>query len=224
MEKNDDLLNLEQNNKKNLKKPLIYGAIAFLVFIIGVLIFAIYSNASSEDKNLVIPPEEKEESPANFKEIPIEENEKLVIKNLIESDKKDIKENEKSKEKKTIKKEQNLSQKEKIKTVEKAEKRLVVKEKENVNISKTKNTKVVRNYYIQVGALMKYKKPNKKFLELIKKEGYNYKLYEINYTKNGKKVEVIKILIGPFTKEEAKEELIKIKRKISKNAFIYRLK
>ena len=42
MEKNDDLLNLEQSSKKNLKKPLIYGAIAFLVFMIGVLVFAIY--------------------------------------------------------------------------------------------------------------------------------------------------------------------------------------
>ena len=219
MAENDDLLNLEQSSKKNLKKPLIYGAIAFLVFIIGVIIFAIYSNTSNEDKNVVLPPEEKEEKVTNFKEIPIEENDSLVIKKLIDNE--NTQNIEENKEKDTSKKEQNLTQKDEIKTVKVKEKPVV---KENIKTSKKETKKVIKNYYIQVGALIKYKKPNKKFLELIKKEGYNYKLYEINYTKNDKKVEVIKILIGPFTKEEAKKELFKIKRKISKNAFIYRIK
>jgi len=221
MEKNDDLLNLEQSSKKNLKKPLIYGAIAFLVFIIGVIIFAIYSNTSNEDKNVVLPPEEKEEKITNFKEIPIEEkNDNLVIKKLIDNEnKQNIKEN---KGKEPVKKEQNLTQKEEIKKVKKVEEKPVVKEK--IKASKKETKKVAKNYYIQVGALIKYKKPNKEFLKLIKKEGYNYKLYEVSSTKDGQKVRIIKILIGPFTKEEAKKELTKIKRKISKNAFIYRIK
>ena len=220
MEKNDDLLNLEESSKKNLKKPLIYGAVAFLVFIIGVLIFAIYSNTSNEDKNVVLPPEEKEEKITNFKEIPIEENDSLVIKKLIDNEsKQSIKEN---KEKNTTKKEQNLTQKEEIKIVKKVEEKPVLKEK--IKTSKKETKKVTRNYYIQVGALIKYKKPNKEFLELIKKEGYNYKLYEVSSIKDGQKVRITKILIGPFTKEEAKKELTKIKRKISKNAFIYRIK
>jgi len=213
MEKNDDLLNLEQNSKKNLKKPLIYGAIAFLVFIIGVLIFAIYSNTSNEDKNVVLPPEEKEEKITNFKEIPIEENDKIVIKKLIENENK-----QNVKEKEITKKEQNPAQE--IKQVKKIEKKPV--EKENVKSSKKEIIK--KDYYIQVGALMKYKKPNEKFLELIKKEGYNYKLHEVTYVKNGKKVEVVKILVGPFSKEEVRKELAKVKRKISENAFVYRIK
>ena len=213
MEKNDDLLNLEQNSKKNLKKPLIYGAIAFLVFIIGVLIFAIYSNTSNEDKNVVLPPEEKEEKITNFKEIPIEENDKIVIKKLIENENK-----QNVKEKEITKKEQNPAQE--IKQVKKIEKKPV--EKENVKSSKKEIIK--KDCYIQVGALMKYKKPNEKFLELIKKEGYNYKLHEVTYVKNGKKVEVVKILVGPFSKEEVRKELAKVKRKISENAFVYRIK
>lgn len=212
MEK-DDLLSLEQNSKKNLKKPLIYGAIAFLVFIIGVIIFAIYSNTSKEDKNIVLPPEEKEEKVTNFKEIPIkEENDNLVIKKLLDNENKQ--------------KEQNLTQKEKMKKekkiVKKVEEKPVVKEK--VSIPKKEIKKVVKNYYVQVGALIKYQKPNEEFLNLIKKEGYNYKIYEVSIVKNGQKIKIRKILIGPFTQEEAKKELIKIKRKISQNAFIYRIK
>lgn len=212
MEK-DDLLSLEQNSKKNLKKPLIYGAIAFLVFIIGVIIFAIYSNTSKEDKNIVLPPEEKEEKVTNFKEIPIkEENDNLVIKKLLDNENKQ--------------KEQNLTQKEKMKKekkiVKKVEEKPVIKEK--VSIPKKEIKKVVKNYYVQVGALIKYQKPNKEFLNLIKKEGYNYKIYEVSIVKNGQKIKIRKILIGPFTKEESKKELIKIKRKISQNAFIYRIK
>jgi len=209
----DDVLNLEQNSKKNLKKPLIYGAIAFLVFIIGVIIFAIYSNTSKEDKNIVLPPEEKEEKVTNFKEIPIkEENDNLAIKKLLDNENKQ--------------KEQNLTQKEKMKKekkiVKKVEEKPVIKEK--VSIPKKDIKKVAKNYYIQVGALIKYQKPNKEFLNLIKKEGYNYKIYEVSIVKNGQKIKIRKILIGPFTQEEARKELIKIKRKISQNAFIYRIK
>ena len=195
-----------------------------------MLVFAIYSNTSNEDKNVLLPPEEKEEKLANFKEIPIEEDSSLAIKKLIDNENSQknqtFKENKENKEKKedklpikeTSKKEDNITKE--IKPVK--EKKPVVKEK--VTTPKKDSKKVTKNYYIQVGALIKYKKPNKKFLEIIKKEGYNYKLYEISYVKDGKKVEVIKILIGPFTKEEAKKELSKIRRKISKNAFIYRIK
>ena len=244
MKKKDDLLNLEQNNKKDLKKPLIYGAIAFLVFIIGVLIFAIYSNTSlNEDRNVVIPPEEKEEKAFSFKEIPIEEdlkNDSLVIKKLVDNDaKQDIKENKEYKEKnvtnnitqneelKSIKKMEeepkvdNIIQKERVKPVKKIEEEPIKKaEKQEVATYK----KAIKNYYVQVGALMKNTKPNESFLALIKEKGYNYKLHEVSSIKDEKRVEVIKILIGPFSKEEVGKEFLEIKKKISKNAFIYRIK
>ena len=229
MVENNDLLDLEQNRKKNLKKTLIYGAVAFLVFIIGVLIFAIYSNNLNEDKNVVLPPEEKEEKFTNFKEIPIEENDSLEIKELIdnedkqeeiqedvEEDKK-LEENKEIEQKEIIKNEDKLIQKNEINSVKKSE-------EIQTNTYKKETEKTVKNYYIQVGALMKYKRPNEEFLNLIKKEGYNYRLYETTYTKNGKEIKIIKILLGgPFSKEEVTKELIKVKRKISKNAFIYKI-
>ena len=68
----DDLLNIE--NKKNIKKPLVYGATAFLVFIIAILGIAIYNNTSSKQDNVVLPPQMKEETKQEtmFKEVPIE--------------------------------------------------------------------------------------------------------------------------------------------------------
>ena len=237
MKKKDDLLNLEQNNKKNLKKPLVYGAVAFLFFIIGVLIFAIYSNTSlNEDKSVVIPPEEKEESFVSFKEIPIEEdfkNNTLAIKKLIDNENQSIEEKNT-----TMKKEDNLAQKEVINSAEKIEENLAKVDNANKNEVKIEEKpkqeaeqqevkatkKIIKDYYIQVGALMKHTKPDEEFLELIKKKGYNYELHEVTSIKDGKKLEVIKILIGPFSKEEVRKEFIEIKKEISENAFIYRMK
>ena len=40
MENKENLLNLD-NNKKNPKKILIYGAAAFLIFVVSVIVFAV---------------------------------------------------------------------------------------------------------------------------------------------------------------------------------------
>ena len=83
----DDLLNLE--DKKNIKKPLVYGAVAFLVFIIVILGFAIYNNASSKQDNVVLPPQMQEKSKQSenmFKEVPIENNTNLQTQEENNSD------------------------------------------------------------------------------------------------------------------------------------------
>jgi DedD protein len=219
MEK-DDLLNIK-DNKRSIKKPLIYGAIAFLVFIIGVIGYAIYANSANKE-NVVLPPQvneiSKKESP-DFKEVPIEVNtdklnEKLNMQNLIdEEDKEEKKETKKEITPKSVKKtEKNeLEQKSKISNV-KSNKKKVVK-------------KVVKKYYIQVAALTKYKRPNKKFLNLIKKEGFNYILYSTVIVKDNKKIPITKILIGPFeNKKIAREKLKEVKEKITQNAFIFKVK
>ena len=227
----DDLLNLD--NKKNIKKPLIYGAIAFLVFIIAILGFAIYNNASSKQDNVVLPPQMKEETKQDtmFKEVPIEnetnnqpqQEEKLADKLLKEKPQetqtKTNKDNQ-AKEIQEVEKQEKTAQKTAYQPTEKTSKPQPVTQPK----PKTKTTVSSKNYYVQVAALMKYKKPNKKFLELLKKEGYNYRLYETYYVKNGKKIEVVKILVGPFSKNEAKKELKKIKANITQNAFIYKVK
>jgi DedD protein len=70
---NDELLNIKKNNK-NLKKPLVYGAAAFLIFIILVIAYAMYSN--SQEENVVLPPQVNEASNQNsdnFQNLAIEE-------------------------------------------------------------------------------------------------------------------------------------------------------
>jgi len=231
----DDLLNLN-DNKKNIKKPLIYGAIAFLIFIIGILGFAIYNNSTSKDDNVVLPPqinqETKKQEDTMFKEVPIEEDNSgensnaNIVKNLTnENNKKEnqtnvdqtINKNNIIKENKNINK-----QKEAVVTNTPKTNQVPKIKKQKPTQTKTQIKKV--KYYIQVAALMKYKQPNKKFLKLIKKEGYNYRFYRTSYVRNGKKIEVTKILIGPFTKNSVRHELKKVKEKITQNAFIFKVK
>ena len=216
MPNKDDLLNL--NNKKTVKKPLIYGAIAFLVFIIAILGFAIYNNTSSKQDNVVLPPQIQEvKQDTMFKEVPIEEtnttNDKINLADkLIKNENK----NTQTKEEVSEKIEKEKVQTEVIKQEPKKEVKTVAQ--------KNKKPLTTTKYYVQVAALMKYKKPDQKFLNLIKKEGYNYKLYETYYVKNGKKIEIIKVLIGPFDKTTVNKELKKIKNSITQNAFIYKVK
>jgi DedD protein len=226
MEK-DDLLNIKP--KKNIKKPLVYGAIAFLIFIIAVIAYAIYSN--SKEENVVLPPQvntqPKEES-NEFKEVPIEDNTTTLSQKLIKNESTEINTsvvNIKKPEKKAV------SNQEKI--VPETEKKVSNQIKNNVKNNtvtvpkKTKNIKKTVNgkYYIQVAALMKYKKPNKKFLELIKKEGFNYRFYHTYIVKNNQKIPITKILIGPFENEKiARAKLKIVKEKITQNAFIFKVK
>jgi len=222
MQNRDDLLNLN-NNKKNFKKPLIYGAIAFLVFIIAILGFAIYNNSSSKQDNVVIPPQIKEtKQETMFKEVPIEDNKQSLTEKLVKEEKPVEKPQVEEKKETNIK--PQVEEKKEIKQV--SVKPAQEKEKSQVQkeVKTAPKTLKKETYYIQVAALMKYKKPNKKFLKLIEKEGYKYRLYETSYVKNGKRIEVIKILIGPFDKNSVRKELQNVKRKITQNAFVFKVK
>jgi DedD protein len=228
MPNKDDLLNLEE--KRSFKKPLIYGAIAFLVFIIAILGFAIYNNSTSKQDNVVLPPQIENNAKQNndnamFKEVPIEESnnsDDTLADKLIKNEKKENNVQKTQTEVKTAKSEPVQSET-KPKPDEKPVK-TAVKAKPAVKKAAVKKTAQKVKYYVQVAALMKYKKPNKKFLQLIKKEGYSYRLYETYYVKDGKKIEVVKILIGPFDKNKVREELKKIKNTITQNAFVFKVK
>ena len=225
MPNKDDLLNL--NNKKTMKKPLIYGAVAFLIFIIAILGFAIYNNASSKQDNVVLPPQIKEEKQETmFKEVPIEESAPVNEKkeNLAE---KLIKKASYTQDKSPAETEQNKTVRQTKKETEEksANVKPETKKRKTEPISKKQTAVSKGNYYIQVAALMKYKKPNKKFLNLLKKEGYSYRLYDTFYIKNGKKIGVVKILVGPYeSKAKAKKALKRIKESITQNAFIYKVR
>ena len=215
MENKEDLLNL--NNKKNPKKILIYVAAAFLVFVIGVIIFALVGGNSNKKENTIIPPQVKEEP--LFKEIPIENETKK------EPQVKEVKKNQENNI--TIKPQIQTTPAKPLKNEKLIEKKEVEKPKKEIKkeIKKQKEKKVISKteYYVQVAALMKYTKPNKKFLALLKKYGYNYIIYPVVINKNGKKIKINKLLVGPFSKEKARKELIKIKKYITQNAFIFKV-
>ncbi|EDM24158.1 SPOR domain-containing protein [Caminibacter mediatlanticus] len=228
--KNDDLLNLKP--KRDLKKPLIYGAIGFLIFIIIVIIVAIFQNSSTKNSNEIIPPEQPKENikvEKQFQTLPVEEaNNSIKI--------------EEQPKKLPNKKEENLIQntvknppitKETNTTKKNKDEKIIINKKpiEKVKVAsqkfkpKKETAKKIGNYYIQVAALLKNAKPNPKFLEIIKKQGFNYKFYHTTINKNGNNIKVTKILIGPFKyKKEAKKALNKVKAKITQNAFIFKVK
>jgi len=224
----DDFLNLDENGKKNLKKPLIYGAAGLLVFIIGVVVFALF-NPTSKNENVVLPPQIEENQQKNnddmFKDVPIDTDTNIEEKNDTTLADKLIANEEKKEKTLPIKQpEPQVKEAQPKETQVKEEKPKVEEVKEVKKPKEVKKTTPKANYYIQVAALIKHKKPNKKFLELIKKEGFDYKLYHTYYVKDGKKIEIVKVLIGPFTKDEVKKELKKVKDTITQNAFIYKVK
>jgi DedD protein len=224
MEK-DDLLNIKP--KKNIKKPLIYGATAFLIFIIAVIAYAIYSN--SKEENVVIPPQVNETpkektSNTKFKEVPIIEDDTITLGQKLINSEKNTKEENKTTQKKPIEnKETEIVNKPPLKPV-KPVKKVAKVENKKPKINKSKKVSKIK-YYIQVAALMKYKKSNKKFLNLIKKERFNYITYHTYILKNNQKIPITKILIGPFDSESVARAKLKIvKEKITQNAFIFKVK
>jgi len=139
-------------------------------------------------------------------------------------------ENNLSSTSKGIKKEVNLTQSNVVnkKTILKAESKAENKVKK---VAKKVTKKKVRKhyhrihgYYVQVSAFIKTK-PTTKFLRLIRKYGYHYIFYRVKIKKDGKRIILTKVLIGPFrNKKEAERNLAKIKKYITPNAFIYRVR
>ena len=218
----EDLLNLNNNPNKNTKKILIYGAAAFLVFVIGVIIFAL--TGGNKDNTEVIPPQVKEEP--LFKELPIEKETK--VKNEEKPQNSEVSEvkQQKAPQKQITKTIKEKPEKNEVKKEEKPKPQKEIKQvKKTVTPHKKIKHQALGKYYIQVAAFLKYKHPNKKFLQLIKKYGYKYIIYPVTIDKNGKKIKINKLLIGPFhSKNEVRKELVKVKKHITQNAFVFKVK
>jgi len=223
--KNDDLLNIGNNdNKKNLRKVLIYAAIGFLIFVIAIIAVALYQNKSSKEENAILPPQVNEQNQL-FKEVPIEksesENEKVnkETNNSINLIKPETKQNS---QKTALEKNVTSMPKNTAVSLESPKKKTEIKQKPK----KHQQKKVFKTkYYIQVAALLKNSKPNKKFLNLISKYGYKYSFYTVNIKKGNEKIKVTKVLVGPFkNRKEALNNLLKIKKYITSNAFIFKVK
>jgi DedD protein len=230
----DDILSNESEYKKDLKKPLIYGAVGFLAFIIIVIAVAIFQNNTSKEENEIVPPAEKnmplKQETTQFKPLDIEEapqdiEEKVTQKLAAPKENETIKpvQPKTEQESKDVAKKPELPQE--IKLVE--TKKEIQPQKPIIKKEIKPTVKVIEKgkYYIQVAALLKNAAPNKRFLQLIEKQGFHYELYHTYIIKNSQKIKVTKILIGPFnSKKEAKKLLPKIKRTISQTAFIFKVK
>ena len=114
----------------------------------------------------------------------------------------------------------------KIEKIEKVEPTKIEKvtETKGANIKQEKqvfqNSTTRYPYFIQVAAVTRGE-PSKKFLKLIEKNKFNYKIQSVEI----KGVKVRRVLIGGFkTLKEAKTALPEIKKKISSSAFIKKLK
>ncbi|WP_298085898.1 ABC transporter ATP-binding protein [uncultured Campylobacter sp.] len=73
--------------------------------------------------------------------------------------------------------------------------------------------------YVQVFAVKHFNEKAPEFGKL-KAAGYAYKLYRTNVNGN----EIIKVLVGPYSGEQLKSELAKIKQSAAPNAFIVNIK
>ncbi|AJC90397.1 hypothetical protein (sporulation domain) [Campylobacter subantarcticus LMG 24377] len=80
-------------------------------------------------------------------------------------------------------------------------------------------TQLPSGAYIQVFSLNSLD-PKSKELNILKENGYDYKIYKT--TVNGK--ELTKVLVGPYKESELKAELEKVRSKITKGAFTFRVK
>ncbi len=221
----EDLLNINpDNNKKDFKKILIYGVIVFLIFVIGVISFAIYKNMHPSKEESILPPQVKQEP--LFKQLPIEKNSSAntnenVEINTSEQTKKIENSNLQNIKKELMNNSKNISNENSEKKNTKTN-TIIKTTPKKPEIKKVQKTE--KKYYIQVAALLKYKKPNKKFLKLIEKYGYKYRFYTIYINRGNQKIRVTKVLIGPFSKKEAKENLSRVKKYITQNAYIFRIK
>jgi len=208
-EKNDLMKNIGGNSDNSLRKYLILGGGIFVLFVIGIVISKfMFSEPKKNDTAVILPPEvekvQKKEDTALFNDIPVENEFK--------------KPELKPKEIKQIPEKVDIKQP--LEKVETTKIEAVQKEKPKPKLAEKKVKTQKYNYYIQVAAITRGE-PSKKFLKLIKQNGFNYKIIEVNV----KGMKVKRVLIGGFKNyKEAKSYLPKVRKKISSSAFIKRLK
>ncbi|BCD61930.1 DedD protein [Nitratiruptor sp. YY08-26] len=236
----DDIV-LEKYEKKNkIKRYLLISGSLLLIFLIVLSIVKMISDSSSAPQESLVEtqevPTQQEQlsEPSNMQEVPIIEEDTIkkeeseisqVINEVMKKEKEIAATNQNEPPQRKIIPSHPVEKKVQTKPVVKPKK--VAKEtKKALTKTPPKHTKktqqVVKtgSYYIQVGAFLKYY-PDKAFLKKIKKAGFNYIIKEV--ISNGKKIR--RVYIGPFqSRKEASKYLGKVRSKISKNAFITRIR
>ncbi|NPA74354.1 MAG: SPOR domain-containing protein [Epsilonproteobacteria bacterium] len=238
-ELSDIMLDKSSNDTSKMKKILLLSIILIILFLLILAGMKLFNKpqVKKNNFNIVLPPEptSKVETKQNkeelFKQVPIieEENNNSAKLDNFNTMVKKLKQKEQQNSEAQTQATQETEQK-----VQKATKEATtgIKKALTTNIKKAKpkiTKKIKKSYsaskahkavYIQVGVTFK-EKPNKAFLNKIKKYGYKYTLYNIKIA--GKNA--TKILIGPYSsKKAARASISKIKKEINKAAFIYVVK
>ncbi|WP_200762398.1 SPOR domain-containing protein [Nitrosophilus alvini] len=212
-ELDDIILDKNGDNKRDIKKIALIAAALLILLIVVIAIVKTGGEKDDQISDLLSETQEfqaESESGAAFEQVPIikeepksdEEFEKIV---------EEIKEEKKAEEvpaetPKTVQKEEKKPE---IKKEEPKKQTLVAKKEKTETLIKS-------GYYIQVGAFFK-NPPSKEYLSKIKQNGFEYVIKTVIKDSH----EIKKVLIGPYvSKAEAREALMKIKRKINKDAFI----
>ena len=229
MNEKDNLFQEGSSDTNKLRRLLIIGGIAFVVFSVVVVIYKFISGDDTSKTKIILPPEIKKETTL-FKDVtisdmdkntPVEENQpkKIVTEdNITKPKKEEVKVETPVRVEETTPK---IIEKPKEITHKKVQKE-VVKPKPHKVVTHKKSV-VIKRYYIQVAALTK-NSPSHKFLSIIKKEGFEYKILKTDIKINGRILKVKKVLVGPYkTYKEAKKHLNKVKQKISSGAFVLKV-
>lgn len=166
--------------------------------------------SSLNDTNTTI--EEKQEAPSNsvLDQITVEPKEEPA---KVEEKQEEIKSIEKPTQKPSEKPKNNIVEQQKVPEQSNTNKLFESIKTPNVQ------TQLPSGAYIQVFSLNSLD-PKSKELNILKENGYDYKIYKT--TVNGK--ELTKVLVGPYKESELKAELEKVRSKIAKGAFTFRVK
>ena len=221
-EKNDLMQDISSESSNNLRKYLMIGGGVFVLFVVGIVAAKfLFSEPKKSDTAVILPPEvttkQKKDDTALFNDIPVE-NDTDFKKPLVEKTTNTQTKKTEQPKLETKKVEQKIQESPKpIIAEEKIIEKPKVAKKE-VKIKKVvpkKVAKTIKKYYIQVAATRG--KPSKRFLKLITKNGFTYKIMEVNV----KGIKVKRILVGGYaTYKDVKKALPKVKSKISSSAFI----
>lgn len=236
-EKNElsDILIKEEGAKGGgMKNVLLFSAIALLIFFVGILVFKLLDDTSGTQKPAPLPPAPKGEKevkplfqPVETKDAQTEANEQLdeIIRKAKEAKAAAMEKKEEAKpELPPVKEEPARPEPPMAKPEPKPLPAPAPAEEEKVMApakpvpAASAPIPATKSYYVQVASLSRFN-PDKRFLEVIEKHGFHYKVAD--KTINGKAMK--RVYIGPFaTKAEAQKALGPIRESIQPGAFIIR--
>jgi len=208
-ELNDIILNKGTSNNSNKKIILAVATLGVILIVVVMLMNSLSSNGTDNLPQAVLPPEPQAQVAQNNEEPLFEEVAVVQEESSSDADLAHIAQKLK---------EESLEIEPTEAVIDETPVTVPAKVIKKPVIAKTVTPKSKTSgisYYIQVGSFSKYE-PNKKFLNSIKKLGYNYKYHKV--------ANLNKVLVGPFkTVTEAKNARRILRSKVEPGSFLVKL-